>query len=135
MPRRREVPYSPIPSHGDGANHDGAWAGEPPGRSMAVEAAPNLFAALQRAAPHEQIGWTQEQLLPLREVIEDAIDELPERERWIFNACVVERKSIRAIADDLQLAKSYVHRLRDAAVRKLRAALEDHPMIKEYLNR
>lgn len=133
MPRRREVPYSPIPSSND--SDEQHHSGEPPGRPMQPEAAETLFAALMQAAPHEEVGWSKEDLLPLREVIEDAIDRLSERKRWIFNACIVERKPLAAIAADLGLTKSYVHRLRDQAICQLRALLEDEPLIKEYLCR
>lgn len=82
------------------------------------------------APPHEALVRSQEEWLPLRDVIEDAIQAaLTPRERWIFNACVVERKSIRALAAELGLAKSWVDRLHHRACRKLRDALQGHPLL------
>lgn len=88
-----------------------------------------------RCAPFEDPQPSRAEMLALRETIADAIDTLPERQRWIFNACVIERRAIRAVADDLSLTKSYVHRLLHEARAKLAMRLGEHPQVQEYLNR
>jgi hypothetical protein len=92
------------------------------------------YEALMQAAPHEPIERSVESLLPLRERLTQAFEQLGERDRWIVNSILVERKSIRTTAADLSLAKSHVDRLYKAALNKLRIILEDDPLIMEYLS-
>jgi len=88
------------------------------------------------AAPFDFIDWSAEALLPLRDVLADAMDRaLTARERWIFERLVIERCSIRAVALSTGLSKTFVHRLRQAAEQKLRDALTEHPLIAAYLRR
>ncbi len=89
--------------------------------------------ALMEAAPHEPVERSIEELLPLRDLLTEAFEQLDERDRWIVNSILVERKSIRSTAADLSLAKSHVDRLYKAALNKLRIMLADDPHIKEYL--
>lgn len=122
MPRRREISCDPTES---------------------VFCEPELGApsdplvALMEAAPGDPIPTSQAELLPLRDVLQDAMDRVLEpRERWVFDAIVVERKSIRAVGRELNLAKSYVHRIYHEAVRKLREELvATEPIIQAYLHR
>jgi hypothetical protein len=90
--------------------------------------------ALMEAKPHEPIQRSLEELLPLRECLSEAFDQLNERDRWIVNSILIERKSIRSTAADLSLAKSHVDRLYKAALRRLKTTLENNPTILEYLN-
>lgn len=123
MPRRREVPFDPTMR-------------APQGREVACAAAETDTQALMEARPFEDPQPSRAALLPLRDVIQDAMDRvLTPRESWIFDACVVERQSIRSLAADLSLAKSHVHRIKDVARTKLRAALQDEPLILSYLER
>lgn len=72
----------------------------------------------------------------MRDLIQDAIENvLTEREAWIFDACVVERKSIRALSVELSLAKSHIDRIKHRAVAKLRDALQHEQIIVDYLSR
>ncbi len=122
-PRRREVPYDPTQR-------------SPRGREVACAAADSDFQALMEARPFEDAHPSRAVLLPLRDIIQDAIDTtLTDRERWIFDACVVERKSIRALASELNLSKSHVDRIKHLACAQLRAALEREPAIMAYLER
>lgn len=103
---------------------------------MACAAADSDLQALMQARPFEDVQPSRARLLPLRDVVQDAMDRvLTERERWIFDACVVERKSIRALAAELSLAKSHVDRIKHLACQKLRTALEHEPLIEDYLQR
>ena len=76
------------------------------------------------------------ELYPLREIIEDAVEQvLTDRERWVFNAVVVERLSFRQLGTQLGLSKSHVHRLYQQACSKLAASLESDDTIQQYLRR
>lgn len=121
MARRKEVPYAPDRPE-DGWH--GLWD---------IEA--TALAALMAAPPHTPPRSSQEELLPLREVLADAIDALPERHRVAFEACVIERRAMRATAKELGVTKSTVHRLKEEAVCLLREALASHPLIETYLHR
>ena len=118
MPRKREIPWDTLTV--------------PAPRKVRVHAATEIEAIMQ-AAPHEPIEPSIEELLPIREKLNEAFERLGERDRWIVNSILVERKSIRATASDLSLAKSHVDRLYKAALNKLRIILEDDPLIMEYL--
>jgi len=130
MPRRKEWPFSPIHYGREGDNEYSSL-----GIPLATSAAETEYEALMRCAPHQDPQLSKAELAPLRDAIADAIDALPERSRWIFNACVVERRPLRAVAADLALSKSYVHRLLEAARATLAVRLSEHPDVQEYLNR
>lgn len=89
----------------------------------------NLYAwtemeALQRAAPHEDPVTAREELLWIREVIEDTAEKvLTPRELWIFNSIVIERLSIRKVGSLMQLSKTHVWRIYHRAINRLRRAL------------
>jgi RNA polymerase sigma factor (sigma-70 family) len=141
---RREVPFSPIPvkalpGHGhapydpDGGEY---YLVEPRGARVHETRPTSALAALLEAAPHAEVDLSREELLPLRDVIQDALDDaLTERERFIFDAIVIERLSLRGLGAITSLSKSQVDRIYKGALAKLRDALQDHPTVKEYLTR
>lgn len=89
-----------------------------------------------QCAPHETPEWSRGELLPLRDVIQDAMDSvLTERERWIFDAITIERLSFRDVEALMSLSKSQVHRVYRGTCRKLEEALRENPHVKEYLTR
>lgn len=80
--------------------------------------------------PGEQADIPQETLLHLRDLIEDAADKvLDERERFVFEAVVIGRWSLRSFG----LPKTTVARIRDKAIKKLRLELESRPEILKHL--
>ncbi len=89
----------------------------------------NIYEALMRSRPHEEAEEAQEELLPLREVLQDAIDNLGERDRWVIDALVVRRISMRALARELGVTKSTIGRWRDKALRELRGVLASEPLV------
>lgn len=98
--------------------------------------------ALMEAPPYQEPNTSQVELLDLKEVLADAIDELTPLELFIFNASVIERKGVRVIARMLveeglvpTFSKSGVHNALGRAIGKLRLALEDNQLIKGYLER
>lgn len=123
MPRRVEVPFDPTTM-------------APRGVRVGVAAPVSDLAGLMEALPLAEPGWSQERLLPLRDAIEDAIESaLDERERFVFNSVVCERRSLRDLGRAMSVGKSTVGRIKDLAIEKLQVALADHPLIKEYLTR
>jgi hypothetical protein len=94
------------------------------------------YEALMSAAPGQEIEPSQLEMLALRDILQDALEEtLTPIELWIFNSYVVERQSLRVLGRQINRPKTTVARMRDNAVKKLRVALQDHPLIIEYLER
>lgn len=91
------------------------------------------MAALMEAEPHCEPQTSRQQLLPLRECLQDAIDHLHPREAWVLNSIVVERLSLRAVARQLGLGKSQIATIRDNALNHLYDELADDPLVIEYL--
>lgn len=139
----RELPFSPIPTKHIGgkiapfdADASEYLLIEPKGGRLHETRPLNEFAALLEAMPFEEPDPSREELLPLRDAIQDAIDNvLTERERYVFDAIVIERQSFRQLESVLSLSKSQVWRIHQSALSRLRAELSDHHLIKEYLNR
>ena len=119
MPRTREVTYDPQI--------------EPPRRIK--RRALTDMQALMEAKPHEPIEPSVESLLPLRDILAVSFAELSERDQWIVNSILIERKSIRRTGKDLSLAKSHVDRLYKKALTKMREMIIDDPNIMLYLGR
>jgi len=90
--------------------------------------------ALMEAPPHHEVDMSTEEGLPLREILADAIDTvLSPRERWCFEALVIERQSVRQLGRQLNISKTHVCRVRDQAIQKLALNLQDHPIVKGML--
>lgn len=131
---RRELPW-PLGLARPGA--DKVPSSDPAGL-MLSRPPEHPLQALMEAAPGDTPVESAVELLPLREALEDGLDWLEtqhggERLRWIFDAHVNRGLSVRAIGTELNLAKSYVHRLYLEAVRLLAEHLENDPIIKERL--
>lgn len=95
---------------------------------------PSAMAALMECAPGHEPATSQDDLYPLREILQDAIElVLDEREQWVFNAHVVERLSVREIGRQLSLGKSQVHRIYVRCCQKLEDYLYDDPDIHNHL--
>jgi RNA polymerase sigma factor (sigma-70 family) len=86
--------------------------------------------ALMESSPGESAGLSTEEMLPLREAIQDAIDRLPELERLVFDGYFVGRYTMREMAAELGIGKSTVHRLKDKAVSALAAMLGENELVK-----
>lgn len=90
--------------------------------------------ALMRCPPSEDPDKAKNELLPLRDVLADALDQLTDLERTVFESLVIERRSLRETAADLGTrSKSGVAKIRDRAIAKLQTLLKDHPLIREEL--
>lgn len=115
---RRELPFDPH-------KPEPAWIHRTPATEIE---------ALLSTAPFMDPETATETLLPLREVLADAIDALEPREKWVFERCVIERQSIRSVAEDLSMSKSSVDRIKREAVENLRGLLEDNQEIRGFLH-
>lgn len=93
----------------------------------------NEYAALMEAMPGHAIETSRDELLPLRDILQDAIEKLTPREQWIFDALTSRRLSVRQLGRELNLSKSQVHREGDAIKMKLRTALIEHEEVRTYL--
>jgi len=72
-----------------------------------------------------------EEMLPLREAIADAFEELTDYESYVVDASIYRGLSVRAIGRELGRSKSSVFRARQRGYRKLASALLHY---KGYLN-
>jgi len=86
------------------------------------------------APPGYEPEISQLEILHLRDIINDAIEgTLTPLELWVFNALVVERKSLRSLGLQIGRPKTTVARIRDNAIKKVRQSLKEHPAIIDYL--
>ena len=90
--------------------------------------------ALIQTKPNEPILVSAQERLQLREVVASAMEQLTEEEIWIINALLFERLSLREAGAILQIPKTTLARRRDKILRKLRKALENEPLVEDYLN-
>lgn len=91
--------------------------------------------ALMQAAPGEEPELSQLELLGLRDVLADALDELTPRERRLIEARVIEGRSLRSLERELGWRKSHMQRVERRVLAKLAKRLADHPAVRSYLNR
>lgn len=93
----------------------------------------NDIEALMMAKPFEEPQTNNEDLLVLREAVASLVDELGERDLWIINACMSERKSLQKIADELGMTKTHVWRLRNQAFEKLKGVMMTDTTIRKHV--
>ena len=104
-----------------------------PIRTTADRAPDTEMEALMMARPFEEPQTTSEDLLVLREAVASIVDDLDERDLWIINACISERKSLQKIADELGFTKTHVWRLRNQAFDKLKAVMATDTTIRKHI--
>ena len=92
--------------------------------------------ALMELAPFQE-SWTPslEATAHLKELIGQAIDDLSPEDRWIFNALIVERLSLRGAGRILGIPKTSLARRRDKIRRELMARLIESERVQEWLKR
>jgi len=94
----------------------------------------NLYDALVRAAPFQEIEESIAEQDELREILADAVDELTEEEQWIFLMLTTVRLSLRFVGRVLDVPKTTLARRRDRIIQKLQAALLESPLVQERVN-
>ena len=85
----------------------------------------NDMQALMEAKPFDDPATSKAEGGVMREQIADAIDGLSPRLRWVFEARTFRGLSVRDVARELNLSKSYVGRLELQAKEALQTALAD----------
>lgn len=118
MPRRKDSVYNPL-------------SGEQRGQPL-YQPPETAAQACMEAAPHTDPRVSTQEMLPIRDVLSDALDRLPALDRWVFERCIIEKMPLRRIAEMTGLPKSTIHDLKLETVRTLRSLLSDHPQVREY---
>ena len=116
-------------THGNSGKHKAHWI-----YGWTKNRAFTPYESMMSAPPGVEPAVSQMELIHLRDIISDAIEEcLTPLEIWVFNAVVVERKSLRSLGRQINIPKTSVARIRDNAIKKLQEALKDQPAIIDYL--
>lgn len=89
--------------------------------------------ALMEAQPHNDPLVSREERLELRDVIADALDDLTEEERWIFEALYIRKLSLRQLCAEISMPLKTLWTRRNKVLLRLRDKLEVDPQIIEYL--
>lgn len=111
--RRREVPFSPD------------WRQVFEDNDNSTKVPETDLQALMQARPFEEPATSLEHTSAVRDRIVDALEALPDRQRWIFEARTFRGLSVRQVAAELNLSKSYVDRIHKAAQKQLQGQLSD----------
>ena len=90
--------------------------------------------SLLQALPNTEPTRSAEENYHLREVVVGALDILEDEERWILNALLFERLSLRQAGHILQIPKTTLARRRDKILQKLKEHLLKNTTIKDYLD-
>jgi hypothetical protein len=104
-----------------------------PIRSTADRSPDTDIEALMQTKPFEEPPTSNEELLVLREAVASIVDDLEPRDLWIINACISEGKSLQKIADELNMTKTHVWRLRNQAFEKLKVAMSANTTIRKSI--
>lgn len=104
-----------------------------PIRSTADRSPDTDIEALMQTKPFEEPPTSNEELLVLREAVASIVDDLEPRDLWIINACISEGKSLQKIADELNMTKTHVWRLRNQAFEKLKVAMSTDTTIRKAI--
>ena len=92
-----------------------------------------VFEALVGTSPHEEAQESLEERHELRELVTQAVEDLPEDERWLIEVLYLARLSLRFVAQVTGIPKTSLARERDVILTKLRGQIRDHPLVKEKL--
>ena len=84
---------------------------------------------LMSLLPHQEPRQSVVELIPLKEILADAVDTLTDTEILVFDAVVIEGLSLRAVGRDMGTSKSSVHRTKQRAMDKLRERLQHEPTV------
>jgi len=109
---------------------------QPAGRALIAppEAEDGELRALMECAPFGEPVVATTSLLHLRDIIQDAIELLTEREQWVFNAHACERLSFREIGQQLNVGKTTAFDIYHRATETLRNILDECPAIVTHIN-
>ena len=95
----------------------------------------NVESLMELAPFQDPILIPLETTASIKELLGEVIDDLSAEDRWIFNALVVERLSLREAGRILGIPKTSLARRRDKIRRELMTKLIDSEHIREWLKR
>ena len=124
FPDRRTVPWRLDGDHPEG-DHDGLMLSRQPETELQ---------ALMETAPHDTPATSIEESMALRDTIADAIDNMDQRERWVFLAHVNRGMSFQDIGQEMGISKTHAHYLHGQARQSLQDALMAEPTVAERLD-
>ena len=112
------------------------WVFKDPEKSLYKIRPTSEIESLMQLAPHrEAILPSIESTQAVKEIVGKIIDDLSDEDRWIFNALVVERLSLRGAGRILGIPQTSLARRRDKIRRELMAKLIKCKPIQEWLER
>ena len=119
--RRKESPYNPLLPDGSGRRR----------HTSAFHRAFSPIEALMSCPPAEDPEESVLEQIALREALADALDNLEEDDRWIFDMLIVVRLSLRFVGRVVGLPKTTLARRRDTIVAGLQEQLLENPVVRE----
>ena len=119
--RRKESPYDPLLPDGSGRRR----------HTSAFHRAFSPIEALMSCPPSEDPEESVLEQIALREALADALDNLEEDDRWIFDMLIVVRLSLRFVGRVVGVPKTTLARRRDRIVADLREQLLENPVVRE----
>ena len=119
--RRKESPYDPLLPDGSGRRR----------HTSAFHRAFSPIEALMSCPPSEDPEESVLEQISLRDAVADALDNLEEDDRWIFDMLIVVRLSLRFVGRVVGIPKTTLARRRDRIVADLRERLLENPVVRE----
>ena len=119
--RRKESPYDPLLPNGSGRRR----------HTSAFHRAFSPIEALMSCPPAEDPEESVLEQIALREALADALDNLEEDDRWIFDMLIVVRLSLRFVGRVVGVPKTTLARRRDRIVADLQEQLLENPVVRE----
>ena len=119
--RRKESPYDPLLPNGSGRRR----------HTSAFHRAFSPIEALMSCPPAEDPEESVLEQISLRDAVADALDNLEEDDRWIFDMLIVVRLSLRFVGRVVGLPKTTLARRRDTIVAGLQEQLLENPVVRE----
>ena len=90
------------------------------------------YQSVMEAPPNTEPAMSLDDRHELREIINDAVEGLDPEDKWIWEARVHRKMSIRAIGRELGIPKTSLGRQLQAIREQLQQELQTHPVIKEH---
>ena len=81
------------------------------------------YQALMEAKPFDEPATSREEMGPLKDIIADCIDMLPQQDRYIVEAIIYEQVSLVELGKRMGISGPHTWRLRNEAYNKLRELL------------
>ena len=81
------------------------------------------YQALMEAKPFDEPVISRQEMGPLRDIIADCIDMLPQQDRYIVEAIIYEQVSLVELGKRMGISGPHTWRLRNEAYNKLRELL------------